>query len=616
MSDLPHLRLEGTAVPGPYTFAGGGGGGEFRLPPRDRLPHAQRLKSELEQALKDARGAREAEGLAPEGAGEVVSVRSEQGFDLKFDSLERHRSGIELLSVKVEDGVTVAKVYVPRGRFVLLLRLIEAYETRENRQSGQPRNRELIESIASIRLAAVRDFWQDNTPFPGPAENLWWEVWLRLSEPDTPEQAHSRFAELARARGMRVSEQYVAFPERVVTLALGNQSHFAGSLDVLSLIAELRKAKELATDYRELTPREQRELVDELVSRLVPPSDDAPSVCILDSGVNRDHPLLAQALNADDTQTIKPEWGTADDHWQHGTEMAGISLYGSLTDVFPTTGPVALNHRLESVKFLPPHPEANDPKDYGPFTVQAVAIAEIQAPHRDRAICMAVTADDRDLGMPSLWSASIDQLCSGAADDTQRLMFISAGNLREEILRPDYEYHRTNCERGAIEDPAQAWNAVTVGAYTEKVFIQHADFAGWNPVADNGDLSPTSRTSLPWPPENQLGWPVKPDIVMEGGNYAQNDAGDLEGIDDLSLLTTVLPPFANQGRLLETTRDTSPATAAAARMGAIIWSQYPGLWPETGRALMVHSARWTPRMIQRFPGGNRASVHRRVRCYG
>ena len=206
------------------------------------------------------------------------------------------------------------------------------------------------------------------------------------------------------------------------------------------------------------------------------------------------------------------------------------------------TGALALQHRLESVKFLPPPPGENDPKDYGPFTVQAVAIAEIQAPDRNRAICMAVTADDRDLGMPSLWSGAVDQLCSGVDDDVRRLMFISAGNLREEIGQPDYEYHRWNCERGGIEDPAQAWNAVTVGACTEKVFIRDESFRGWRPLAESGDLCPTSRTSLPWPPENQDGWPIKPDVVMEGGNYAENGT-ERSAVDDLSLLTTVLPPF-------------------------------------------------------------------------
>jgi len=615
MSDLSHLRLEGTAATVPYTYAGVVRGAVFRLPLRDRLPHAERLKADLQQAHDDARAARQLQGLPEEGDGSIISIRSEHGFDLKIDSLERRQSGIELLSVKTEEGVVVAKVFVPSGQLIRLVRLVDAYQDKVTRRSGQPRHRELIESIASIRLAAVKDMWQDELPFPSPDENIWWEVWLRASVTEEPSVVHSRFAGLARGRDMRASDRFVAFPERVVTQVYGRQEQLSGSLDLLTLVAELRKAKELATDYRALSPRDQGEFVDDLVDRLVPPKDNAPAVCVIDSGVNRGHPLLAPALAEADTQTINSAWGSADDDRQHGTQMAGIALYGCLSEVLPATGPLTLRHRLESVKFLPPPPGANDPKDYGPFTLQAVALAEIQAPERNRAVCMAVTADDRDLGMPSLWSGAVDHLCSGAGDDVHRLMFVAAGNLREELGQPDYEYHRWNCERGGIEDPAQAWNAVTVGAFTEKVFIRDKTFSGWQPLAESGDLCPTSRTSLPWPPENQDGWPIKPDVVMEGGNYAESGT-DRSAVDDLSLLTTVLPPFPNQGRLLETTRDTSPATAAAARMAAIIWSHYPRLWPETVRGLVVHSARWTPKMEERFPGNGKTVVQRRLRCYG
>ena len=298
MSDLSHLRIEGTARPVPYTFAGPGGGGEFALPPRDRAPHAQRLKTDLQQVQDDARAARQAEGLLDleDGPGEVVAIRSEQHFDLKLDSLERRQSGIELLSVKVEDDITIAKVFVPRGKFIRLLGLIDAYENRVSRQTGQPRNRELVESIASISLAALRDFWQDTLPFPGQDEDLWWETWLRVTDGSQPADVHARFVAVARARGIRVSEQFITFPERVVTLVYGNSGQLGDSLEVLAFVAELRKAKELATDYRELAPRGQREFIDDLLGRLGPPDADAPAVCLLDSGVNREHPLLAPAL--------------------------------------------------------------------------------------------------------------------------------------------------------------------------------------------------------------------------------------------------------------------------------------------------------------------------------
>lgn len=38
------------------------------------------------------------------------------------------------------------------------------------------------------------------------------------------------------------------------------------------------------------------------------------------------------------------------------------------------------------------------------------------------------TGDDRDDGMPSWWSAAVDQMCAGALDEHTILMFISAGN--------------------------------------------------------------------------------------------------------------------------------------------------------------------------------------------
>jgi hypothetical protein len=69
-------------------------------------------------------------------------------------------------------------------------------------------------------------------------------------------------------------------------------------------------------------------------------------------------------------------------------------------------------------------------------------------------------------------------------------------------------------------------------------------------------------------------------------------------IDDLSLLTTYYRP---DKRFFESMSDTSCATALASYMAARILSENPKYWPETIRALIVHSAEWTVRMIANFP---------------
>lgn len=372
---------------------------------------------------------------------------------------------------------------------------------------------------------------------------------------------------------------------------------------MLNRLAELRRAKEVPTEYVTLAPRDQAALIAEALDRIQPPNARAPAVCLLDTGVNQSHPLLEIALNAAHTLSVDSNWSTAD-HDGHGTEMAGLALYGCLTKLFTGSEPVQLLHRLESVKILPPHGD-NDPEHYGAITQEAVARVEIESPERLRATCLTVTSDDRDGGLPTSWSAAIDQMCAGALDDERRLVIVSVGNLP---TGPTISYPNCNRQDHGVQDPAQSWNALSVGGCTEKVHITSPDLSGWQPLASHGSLSPTSTTSGPWQ------WPdapLKPDIVMEAGNCAVPPGGDHpDFVDDLSLLTTCLHP---SGRMLSTSGETSAAAAQAARLAAIVQAHYPDYWPETIRGLLVHSARWTPRMLEEFPPPDRQA---RLRVYG
>ena len=72
--------------------------------------------------------------------------------------------------------------------------------------------------------------------------------------------------------------------------------------------------------------------------------------------LNQPHPLIRLGLAQSDLYTYESSWGTHDHHNHgHGTGMAGLALYSDLFDALSHNNKVRLNHRLESVKFLPPH---------------------------------------------------------------------------------------------------------------------------------------------------------------------------------------------------------------------------------------------------------------------
>ena len=66
--------------------------------------------------------------------------------------------------------------------------------------------------------------------------------------------------------------------------------------------------------------------------------------------------------------------------------------------------------------------------------------------------------------------------------------------------------------------------------------------------------------------------------------------------DAMPSLSLVSTGKGGAGDALVPFHATSAATAQAARMAAQIMGAHPGYWPETVRALMVHSADWTPPM--------------------
>ena len=356
--------------------------------------------------------------------------------------------------------------------------------------------------------------------------------------------------------------------------------------------------------------------MQDLLQRCHVDPDKNVAVCILDTGVNNGHPLLASLLRDEDCLTVDPEWRVHDhdiENQGHGTRMAGTAAYGDLRQCLASRDPVFLRHSLESVKILPPPPDIHQPDLWGYITAQGVSRAEIQTPDRKRILCMAVTASDtRDRGRPSSWSGALDQLIAGveAEDDdrVRRLAILCAGNLTDLEQALVYPGSQLN---DSVHDPAHAWNVLTLGAYTALDRIEDKTYVGYEPVAAKNCLSPFSTTSWTW--DNK--WPVKPEIVMEGGNLAHDGNGFVTECEDLSLLSTFWKPTDSHFCPFNMT---SAAAAQAAWFAACVQSAYPEIWPETVRALMVHSAEWTDALKKQFlpPQDTKTDRERLLRICG
>ncbi|NJM09490.1 MAG: S8 family peptidase [Bdellovibrionaceae bacterium] len=305
--------------------------------------------------------------------------------------------------------------------------------------------------------------------------------------------------------------------------------------------------------------------------------------------------------------TCDPAWNT-NDHHGHGTQMTGLALYGDLNAALLSTSRISVPCEIESVKILPPT-GANHPDLYGNVTEEAVNRATIADPHRDRIVCMAITSTDfRDRGQPSSWSAALDNICVGKSVEGKRHLFVvSAGN-----TDMDAHIHYPNSNiTDQVHDPGQSWNALTVGAHTDKVTITETQFNGWAPLAEAGDIAPGTTTSVTW---KRTKWPIKPDVVFEGGNAAIDQGRtQVDYPNSLLLLTT---DRATTGSMFTWTADTSAASAQAANMAAVLSNEYAEFWPETLRALIVHSAEWTPRMRAAYPNTNKGERENLLRTCG
>lgn len=272
------------------------------------------------------------------------------------------------------------------------------------------RYKDFVDPIETIRQARLETIWTDDpAALPAnPQDQIWWEVWCFKGQ-------HGSVRRAAEALDARVADddRWLRFHDTTVIPVLTTRATIQLLLFSAVGVSELRRASATPTFFIDENRDQQLGWASDLAERTNWPGADAPAVCLFDTGVNRAHVLIEPALSPDHASAVKTEWQAEDDAG-HGTNMAGLALFGDLVEPLSDQREIILEHRLESVKILPPNGfPPNEPASYGPITQSAVAIAELTRPDAGRIFCMAVTNDEISGARSSTWSAALDQAAAG-----------------------------------------------------------------------------------------------------------------------------------------------------------------------------------------------------------
>ena len=575
----------------------GHGYGERHIPHRDE-GHVIDLLFQYSDAISQDENAMNQSGVSETRDGYYLQFLNTPGYDLMLDCLDRKTIGhiVSISESETESGKTTSAIlYLKKEKKSWFSKKAQEYRTKTTK-NGNKKNAPLIDSIDEVRPVTMDKLWVGKGPMPA-EEKEWVEVWF---EENCTESAKEKISSL----GIEYKEQCLEFPERVVLMVRANKSDLEGLFYSSGSLIKITQAPTLAGFIVDEQGPEQRDWMNMIMGQFkFDQINNRKYLCLLDSGIVNSHPLLQPVLSDNDRFAVDSNWGT-NDTWPHGTLMAGIAAYGDMKELLENGPIIEPTYRLCSVKVT--YNRGNILKElWGKYTKQGVSIAEIGRGQMPEilAFCMAISERDGYTdGTPSSWSGAIDQICSGADDGTKRLFVQCAGNITNEqewAIYPD-----SNRTLG-IQNPGQAWNALTVGAFTDKTRAFDSQGQIMNVVAPEGGLSPYSTTSGLWASKT----PIKPEILMEGGNIAVDSNRHYTKYPDLELLTTSNLHMAS--KYFTTINATSAATALAARFASLVLADNPEYWPETIKGLFIHTAQWTDQMIHSFP-----SVDERLRMCG
>jgi len=327
------------------------------------------------------------------------------------------------------------------------------------------------------------------------------------------------------------------------------------------------------------------------------PPPNATAIAILDSGILSNHPLLQNAvgdeiavplLSGDKIKEDKPQ-----DDVGHGTQVAGIALYGDIKEC------------IEQKRFIPEiwilSAKIMYKNEFGEAEYNPEELLEHQLERAVRYFvgkypnCRIVNLSlgDRYKKMFSnKRQFPLAVLLDELAKELDIIFVVSAGNLSSQELAnigyPERYPHYLIEKRAEVKiiDPASSAYAITVGAITQEFgpLGRRPQEILFSPAKEKGYPSPFTCVG---PGYKGM---IKPEVVEEGGNiiYAPSDPAKIEDIGGKIIVLN--PNWIKDGKLFTVSYGTSFSAPKVAHYLAKLCNEFPEYSSNLIKALLIASA--------------------------
>lgn len=342
--------------------------------------------------------------------------------------------------------------------------------------------------------------------------------------------------------------------------------------------------------------------INQIPQNIQSPREDAARVCILDSGINTNHPLLRAAVGASESYVTGQD---ASDDTGHGTAVAGVALYGDVESCVsgnfwrpqfwlfsgkilfldPRTGEACFDEKTIEKTI-------SDAVEYFVAEYRCrifnLSIGNINSPYDGRHIRgIAYILDVLSRRHNILFVVSTGNFCG--SDEPP----VPENSWRDEY--PDYLMH----DSSVIIDPATALNVLTVGSIARhNAHVDEQRYPEINALSPASENQPSPFTRH----GPSVRGAIKPELVALGGNLAspmRHANGqwhqDRRGLGVLTLNSNFVG-----NTLLKEASGTSFSAPYITHLAARLLNDYPQASANLLRALLVNHANIPAECVSTF----------------